>query len=55
MMRFIFTEHGSEFLRTDWSDNMRRSDQARAIWNVLDMTSGGRGVQFYPALPCQTD
>ena len=30
--------------------NMRHLDQAWAMWNVLDMTPGGRGEQFYPAL-----
>ena len=30
--------------------NMRHLDQAWAMWNVLDMTPGGRGAQFYPAL-----
>jgi predicted dithiol-disulfide oxidoreductase (DUF899 family) len=30
--------------------NMRHLDQAWAMWNVLDMTPGGRGDQFYPAL-----
>jgi len=30
--------------------NMRHLDQAWAMWNVLDMTPGGRGEQFYPSL-----
>ncbi len=30
--------------------NMRHLDQAWAMWNVLDMTPGGRGAQFYPSL-----
>lgn len=30
--------------------NMRHLDQAWAMWNVFDMTPGGRGDQFYPAL-----
>ena len=30
--------------------NMRHLDQAWAMWNILDMTPGGRGEQYYPAL-----
>ncbi len=30
--------------------NMRHLDQAWAMWNVLDMTPGGRGENFYPEL-----
>jgi predicted dithiol-disulfide oxidoreductase (DUF899 family) len=30
--------------------NMRHLDLAWPMWNVLDMTPGGRGEQFYPAL-----
>jgi predicted dithiol-disulfide oxidoreductase (DUF899 family) len=35
--------------------NMRHLDQAWATWNVLDMTPGGRGEQFYPALSYRKD
>jgi predicted dithiol-disulfide oxidoreductase (DUF899 family) len=35
--------------------NMRHLDQAWAMWNILDMTPGGRGEQFYPALSYTSD
>ena len=35
--------------------NMRHLDPAWAMWNVLDMTPGGRGEQFYPSLSYSHD
>lgn len=59
-MANVFVRNGDEirhFWGTEMSfadaiegGNMRHLDQAWAMWNVLDMTPGGRGEQFYPAL-----
>jgi len=38
------------FAHTIEGGNMRHLDQAWAMWDVLDMTPGGRGEQFYPVL-----
>lgn len=35
--------------------NMRHLDLAWAMWNVLDMTPGGRGEDFYPELTYAPD
>ena len=59
-MANVFLHNGDEirhFWGTEMSfadsiegGNMRHLDLAWAMWNVLDMTPGGRGEDFYPAL-----
>ncbi len=59
-MANVFVKRGSEirhFWGTEMSfaesiegGNTRHLDLAWPMWNVLDMTPGGRGRQFYPAL-----
>lgn len=59
-MANVFVRNGQEirhFWGTEMSyadsiegGNMRHLDLAWAMWNVLDMTPGGRGEDFYPEL-----
>jgi predicted dithiol-disulfide oxidoreductase (DUF899 family) len=59
-MANVFVKRGGE-IRHFWGTemtyadpieggNMRHLDLAWPMWNVLDMTPGGRGEKFYPAL-----